>query len=217
MDLIVPSVSLPGIERYLEKNLESRNELFKKAEKIAKDLEAPVVGPLVGNFLHTMCKLTSAKKVLELGSSIGYSTLWFADAIGEGGEVVFTDFDPENAKVACNLAKDANFLDRIIFHVGDAFEYLNATNDEYYDIIFIDLDKSFYVDALEKALPKLKVGGLIIADNTLWGGRVRWDLDDENTVAIKKYNEIVSSHHLLDTSIIPLRDGITISIKKSDK
>lgn len=215
MDLKVSSVALPGIEKYLEANIDQRKSLFKKAEKLAKDLKAPIVGPLVGNFLGVICSIISAKKVLELGSSIGYSALWFADSVGEGGKVIYTDLDPENAKLAKTLATEANLHERIEYHVGDALAYLDQT-EEQFDIIFIDLDKSLYIKALEKSLNKLRTGGLLIADNTLWAGRVRWDGIDENTETIKKYNAIVSCHPMLHTSIIPLRDGITISYKKRD-
>lgn len=216
MDLKVPSVSLPGIEKYLEGNIQQRKHIFKKAEEMASEMNAPIVGPLVGNFLRVMCAISSAKKILELGSSIGYSTLWFADAVGENGKVIYTDLDSKNAAIAKSLASEANLQHRIECHIGDALAYLDNSTDQY-DIIFIDLDKSLYLDALEKALPKLKDGGLLIADNTLWAGRVRWDYIDENTEVIKKYNQIVSTHAMLLTTIIPLRDGITISLKKSDQ
>ncbi|RAT96409.1 O-methyltransferase [Brevibacillus sp. Leaf182] len=216
MDLKVPSVSLPGIEKYLEGNIQQRKHIFKKAEEMASEMNAPIVGPLVGNFLRVMCAISSAKKILELGSSIGYSTLWFADAVGENGKVIYTDLDSKNAAIAKSLASEANLQHRIEYHIGDALAYLDNSTDQY-DIIFIDLDKSLYLDALEKALPKLKDGGLLIADNTLWAGRVRWDYIDENTEVIKKYNQIVSTYAMLLTTIIPLRDGITISLKKSDQ
>lgn len=212
MDLKVSSVSLPGIETYIEKKLESRKDVFKKAELLAKEINAPIVGPQVGNFLSLITAISSASKVLELGSSIGYSTLWFADAVGEKGKVVYTDFDHKNAEIAKTLSKESNLFNRIDFYVGDALDYVANTSEEF-DIIFIDLDKSMYVEALEKSISKLKVGGVLIADNTLWAGRVRWEQNDLNTKTIKKYNEIVSSHPLFQTGIIPLRDGITISYK----
>ncbi|QSX24192.1 O-methyltransferase [Priestia megaterium] len=214
-ELKLPAVNMPGIEQYIVSHLDNRKDVYKKAEEIAALEKASIVGPSVGNFLSFITTLTGSKNVLELGSSIGYSTLWFADAVGTNGKVVYTDFSEGNCQIAKSLAAEGKYTDRIEFYVGDAIKYLD-TNNEVFDIIFIDLNKDLYLKALEKALPRLKKGGLIIADNTLWGGRVRWNIEDANTTTIQEYNKMVSNHPNLKTAIIPLRDGMSLSIKTGD-
>ncbi|GLY12612.1 O-methyltransferase [Pseudobacillus badius] len=214
-ELKLPSVTISGIEDYLEQHLEQRDNIFKYAERLANEQKASIVGPIIGNFLFTLTKMVNAKKVLELGSSIGYSTLWFAKAIGKDGKVTYTDFSHKNMEIAKSMADKADLTERINFYVGDALEFLSRTNEQY-DIIFLDLNKDMYFKALEESLNKLKKGGLLIADNILWGGRVRWSLDDENTKTIKKFNTFISSAPNLQTSLIPIRDGVSISIKLRD-
>lgn len=213
MDLKVPSILLPGIDNYIDNLIGNSKDIYIKHEEKAKNLQAPICGPQVGNILYMLCKLSSSKKVLELGSSIGYSTLWFANAVGTDGRVTYTDYLQTNANIARLAASEMGLDNQINFFVGDALQYLEKSEDTY-DVIFIDLDKHLYLDAIKLALEKVKNGGIIIADNTLWSGRVRWNIKDEQTLSIQKYNEYVFNHHLLHSIILPVRDGLTISYKK---
>lgn len=212
MDLMLESVSLPGVRKYLFSHLESRSAIIKEMEKFAVTHNAPIASAEVGNFLSLLTKISGARNILELGSSIGYSTFWFAESIEEG-RVTYTDLSEENAKTAQEFLRKGNLQHKVRLHVGDALAFARDTEEEY-DIVFIDLDKELYMEALKIVLPKVKKGGMIIADNTMWGGRVRWEHADQRTQIIKEYNTYTHNSSELQSALIPIKDGLTISIKK---
>lgn len=213
MELKLDSVTLPGMKEYLQSHLQTRKEVFFKMEGYAKRTGASIVGPEIGNLLSFLTKITNANEILEMGSSIGYSTLWFADALGDNGKVTYTDYSKENAKIAKYFLEEEKLEKKVNIYTGDALQFAEKSIQEY-DIVLIDLDKELYLDALHKVMNKVRPGGLIVADNTLWGGRVRWNLDDERTKVINAYNKFTSESDRLHTCIIPIRDGVTLSIKK---
>ncbi|CAM3850193.1 O-methyltransferase [Alkalicoccus chagannorensis] len=181
-------------------------------ELYALNENAQIIGPEVGNFLSIMTKMMNASNVLELGSSIGYSTIWFAKALNENGKVIYTDFSSNNAEIARDYFSRSNVENKVYIHVGDALEF-TKNNKDIYDIVLIDLEKELYLQAFDSILDQVRQGGLIIADNTMWGGHVRWELEDDKTKTIKKYNKRTSEDERLQTSILPIKDGLTLSIK----
>jgi predicted O-methyltransferase YrrM len=202
-----------AVEHYLERLLPPRDAVVAEMERLAQRDSVPIVGPAVARLLALVTEISSAKRIFELGSAIGYSTLWFARAAGPGAEVHYTDNNPENAKRAAEFLKRAGVLPRVRIHVGDALKSLRETPGKF-DLVFCDLDKKQYPAALRLALPRLKRGGLFIADNTLWRGRVAHASQEEPTRTIQKFNRMIYSSKELLPVIVPLRDGVTICRKR---
>lgn len=201
------------IDDYLRELEQSKSELLREMEEEAKTNEFPIIGPQCGRRLMILSLSIGAKKVFEMGSGFGYSTVWFAHAVGSDGQVVHTDGDAENTSRAREYIARAGFSDRVSFLTGDANELLRES-DKTYDVILIDIDKHDYPKALEVAVPKLRVGGLILTHNTKWFGRVA-DPDDSDptTEGIRLYNRNSFSHEELATYIDPADDGLGISLK----
>jgi predicted O-methyltransferase YrrM len=148
-----------------------------------------------------------------MGSAIGYSTIWWARAVGEGGRVVYTDGDRENAEKARRYFDWAGVSRRITVRVGDALEFLSEEKGQY-DIIFNDVDKIDYPRVFRLALPRLKRGGLFITDNVLWSGKLGKPNPDAQTKAILQFNKLICESQDLFTTILPIRDGVSVCVKK---
>ncbi|HXR97352.1 MAG TPA: O-methyltransferase [Terriglobales bacterium] len=200
----------PALEQYLYQLLPPSPPVLAEMEKQARERDIPIVGPAVARVLRLLAELTGARRVFELGSAIGYSTLWWAAAVGEGGEVFYTDSDPANCQEAAGYFERARLSDRIRILQGDAIAMLAATPGDF-DIVFCDLNKPQYPEALRQAAPRIKPGGLLVADNVLWSGRVAsTDDTSESTVAIKEFNRMIYSDLRLEPVILPLRDGVAV-------
>jgi predicted O-methyltransferase YrrM len=148
-----------------------------------------------------------------MGSAIGYSTIWWARAVGDDGRVIYTDGDPKRAEKARRYFERAGVTQRITVRVGDALEFLSEEKEQY-DIIFNDVDKEDYPRVFRLALPRVKSGGLFITDNVLWGGRVSKDKPDATTKAILEFNKMIYESKDLFTTILPIRDGVAVCVKK---
>jgi len=201
------------VENYLYSLLPARDEVLVEMETAAAKRDIPIVGPAVGRILHQLALMTDSKNVFEMGSAIGYSTIWWARAVGEGGRVFYTDGDGKNADEARGYFERAGVADRISVHVGDALELLSEQKQQF-DIIFCDLDKEDYPRALRLALPKLRKGGLFVADNVLWSGKVaQEDAGEASTKAIQELNRLLYTSGELFTTILPIRDGLAVAVK----
>lgn len=201
------------VEQYLYSLLPPRDEVLAAMEAEADKRDIPIVGPLVGRVLHQLAVIHNAKTVFELGSAIGYSTIWWARAVGDSGKVIYTDGDRKNADEARGYFERAGVADRIAVKVGDALELLSEQKQSF-DIIFCDVDKEDYPRAYRLAVPRLRKGGLLVADNVLWSGRVADKNPDASTRAILEFNRLIYNSSELFTTILPIRDGIAVCIKK---
>jgi predicted O-methyltransferase YrrM len=146
-------------------------------EKEAIEKDIPIVGPLVGKMLWTFVKLTKAKRVLELGTATGYSAIWIASALREiGGKLTTIEWDEEIAVKAANNIKDAGYQNEVDILTGDARNLMSKFEDDYYDIVFQDVDKEMYLELLNPCVKVLKPGGLLICDNTAFrtAGEFLW-------------------------------------------
>jgi len=207
-------ITTEAVERYLYAMLPARGEVLSEMENLAAERDIPIVGPAVGRLLHQLALISGAKSVFELGSAIGYSTLWWAEAVGAKGRVVYTDSDRNNAELARQYFERAGLAERITIQVGDALELLSEQKQEW-DIIFCDIDKEDYPRALRLALPRLRKGGLLVADNVLWSGRVAQATPEEaSTKAIQEFNRILYTSPDLYTTILPIRDGVAVALKR---
>jgi predicted O-methyltransferase YrrM len=202
------------IDRYMRELLPERPEVFLRMEAEAERRDIPIVGPAVGSLLLTLASCVGARRVFELGSAIGYSTAWFASAVGPQGSVIYTDGDRAKANEARKFLEELGLSSRVDLRVGDAVSEL-VRSDGVFDVIFCDIDKEGYPAALEAAAPRVRPGGLLIADNTLWSGRVAdASAVDSATEAIRRFNALLFARRDFATSIVPLRDGVTIAWKR---
>lgn len=206
-------ITVNAVEDYLYSILPPRDEVLAKMENEAAKNKVPIVGPAVGRLLYQLALISKAKYVFEMGSAIGYSTIWWAQAVGNDGRVFYTDGDAKNAEQAKKYFQQAGVNDRIVIKTGDALELLSEEKQQF-DIIFIDIDKNDYPRALRLALPKLKKGGLLVADNVLWSGKVAQKNPDKETEAILEFNRMLYDAKDLFATILPIRDGLAVAVKK---
>jgi predicted O-methyltransferase YrrM len=181
----------PEVDQYLYSLLPESEPVLREMEKVAADRKIPIVGPLVGRYLFQLARMIGARCVFEMGSAIGYSTLWWAMAMGEAGQVIYTDGDKNNAEQAAAYFQRAGVSGRVDLRTGDAIELLSEERGEF-DIILIDIDKEDYPRALRMATPRIRKGGLLVADNVLWSGRVADPAmkDDARTRGILEFNRV---------------------------
>ncbi len=200
------------VEAYMNGILPKRDAVLAEMESLAKRRDIPIIGPACARVLYLMAKLTNARRIFEMGSAIGYSTIWLARAVGSQGRVFYTDGDASNARTAQEFLSRAGVLRRVTMLLGDALKSLQKTPGKF-DIIFIDVDKHQYPEALRLALPRVRSGGLIIADNVLWSGKITRRAKDETTRGIQEFNRAVYASKQLFPIIVPLRDGVAVCQK----
>ena len=207
-------ITTAAVDEYLYSLLPPRDEVLAEMEAEAIQRKIPIVGPAVARILHQLALLIQAKTVFELGSAIGYSTIWWARAVGENGRVIYTDSNRKNADQARRYFDRAGVGKQISVKVGDALELLSEDKQEY-DIIFNDVDKEDYPRVFKLALPRLRKGGLFVTDNVLWSGKVtQKNPADASTKAIQEFNRLLYSSQDLFTTILPIRDGVAVAVKK---
>lgn len=205
----------PDIERYIHSLLPARDAVLAQIEEQAEREGIPIVGPAVGGLLALLVGISGARRIFELGSAVGYSTIWLARAAGEGAEVHYSDGSESNAARAREAFARAEVADRIHVHVGDALTALARTTGEF-DLIFNDVDKEGYPAVLEAAPARLRPGGLLVTDNTLWHERVL-DPRDAASHAVVEFNRKLFSDKRFEVSLIPIRDGVTVARKYSER
>ena len=190
--------------------------LFERlAAETRERMSAPqmMVGPLEGRFLALLVGLTRARRVLELGTFTGWSSIAMASALEPGGRIVTCDVDPEAHEIARRYAEEAGLADRIDYRLGPGLETI-ATLEGPLDLVFIDADKESYVDYYEATLPLLADDGLIVADNVLWSGRVAEEDPDERTRTIMAFNDHVRNDPRVVAVVLTVRDGMTLIRKR---
>ena len=207
-------VTEEAVERYLYSLLPERDAVLADMEEEASKRDIPIVGPAVGRILYQLALIAGAKTVFEMGSAIGYSTIWWARAVGDRGRVIYTDGDRENATKAGAYFERAGLKQRITIKVGDALEFLSEESGSF-DIIFLDVDKEDYPRAFRLAASRLRRGGLLVADNVLWSGRVAEPNPSEaHTKAILEFNRLAYGSPELFPTILPIRDGVLVAVKQ---
>jgi len=207
-------VTAGPVDDYLYSMLPKRDEVLAEMEDYATAHNVPIVGPAVARVLQQLAMMINSRTVFELGSAIGYSTIWWAQAVGDKGRVIYTDGDSKNAERARGYFKRAGVSSRVTLHTGDALEYLSEQKQEF-DIIFNDVDKEDYPRVLRLVAPRLRKGGLFITDNVLWSGRVaEKNPTDARTKAILEFNRKLYDATEFYTTILPIRDGLAVAVRK---
>ncbi len=216
MGVIVPD----AVERYLAELNTAGDPVLDAiaAGNVTRGL--PLVDAEVGALLRVLATSIGATRMLEIGTAIGYSGIWLARALPAGGMLITMEFNEERAREARENFARAGVSDRVSVVTGDAQLKIAKVSGPF-DLIFQDGDKQLYTPLLDRLVALLRPGGLLVTDNVLWDGKVvpgfatHAHEDDVDTRAIAEYNRRVAAHPNLLTSIIPLRDGVSISVKAS--
>ena len=207
-------ITVAEVEDYVYNILPARDEVLAEMEAEAAKKKIPIVGPAVGRIFYQLAAMIEARAIFEMGSAIGYSAIWWARAIAEGGHVIYTDGDPRNAERARRYFERAGVTSRVTLKTGDALELLSEEKQQF-DIIFNDVDKEDYPRVLRLVPPRLRKGGLFVSDNVLWSGRVVQKKNaDARTRAIQEFNRALYASPDFYTTILPIRDGIAVALKK---
>ena len=210
-------ITHPKVEDYITGLLGTHEPVLLEMEAEAEERHFPIVGRMVGVVLEILARSIGARRIFELGSGYGYSAYWFARATGPDGEIHLTDGDAGNEKKALEYLGRAGLDRPISFHVGEAVSTLQSTPGEF-DIVYNDIDKIDYPKAWRAAHGRIRVGGLFISDNTLWSGRVTEGFTEEDarpewTSAIKEMNAAIASDQRFLSTILPIRDGVTVALR----
>ena len=205
------------IEEYIEKNSSKESKILKDLNKETnlKILNPRMLsGHLQGRFLSIISRLIKPKKILEIGTYTGYSAICLSEGLVKNGIIHTIDINEELVSIQNKYFAKSKCNNSIIQHVGDARNIIKSINEKF-DLVFLDADKENYIEYYELVIEKVKKGGLIIADNVLWTGKVvepNKD-DDELTQYLIDFNKMINEDDRVENIILPLRDGLNIILK----
>jgi predicted O-methyltransferase YrrM len=216
MGVIVPD----AVEKYLATLNRGHGEVLDEIARRGEQRNLPLVDAEVGTLLRVLATAVAAKRILEIGTAIGYSGIWLASALPPDGSLFTLEIDQDRAREARENFARAGLAERVSVLVGDA-KLMLAKVAGPFDLIFQDGDKQLYTPLLDRLVSLLRPGGLLITDNVLWDGEVvpgflpRPVRNENDTRAIAEYNQRVAAHPELITAVVPLRDGVSISVKRT--
>ncbi len=203
---------------YIVETFAHEDDLLRAMPADAEKRGIPLIhiSPEQGKFLQVMMAATGAKKVLEVGSLFGYSTLWMARALPPGGKLIAIELSPLHAQATRENIKRAGLSDHVVVHQGDAREVLPTLASEApFDLAFIDAEKAQYVDYFEQVMKLMRVGGMVIADNASAHGEV-WKADPkhahDNVLAIRALNQRMATDPRLTSLLVPISDGMCVGV-----
>ena len=208
------------LEQYLLSHIEDERPLLARLyrETYVKMVNGRMCSDhLQGSILTLLCKLAHPSKILEIGTYTGYSALCLANGLSDNGILHTIEINDEFESLAAPFFEESGLRDQIIQHIGDADDIIPLL-DEKFDLVFIDADKRKYLSNYNLVFPKVTIGGIIIADNTLWAGKVVQKIakNDEQTIGIMQFNDFVKNDPRVETFMIPIRDGMTVLRKISE-
>jgi len=208
------------IQNYAERHTSSESalltEILEKTYRERSD-KSMLSGFYQGRLLAMFSKMLRPRRVLEIGTYMGYSALCLAEGLGEDGKIVTLDIDAETTGIAREFWARTPFYSKIESYLGNAADII-PTLDETFDLVFIDADKPNYRHYYDLVFPHLRIGGIILADNVLWSGQVL-DVDnntDENTRALDEFNKKVQADERVSNILFAVRDGLMMVIKERD-
>lgn len=204
------------IAAYVQAHTAAEPELLKK---IARDTHAQVLKPRMlsgnvqGRFLSLISKLMQPNVVLEIGTYTGYSAICLTEGLAAGGKLITIDINEELENRVRGYFEQAGLKDVIDYRIGNALNCLSTIN-ETIDLVFIDADKENYIKYYNLVFDKVRSGGLILADNVLWSGKITQTKTDKDTRALQEFNDAVVADARVECMLLPLRDGIMMARKK---
>ncbi len=209
----IEGITYPYIENYLEQLLRPRRDPLRRMEKHAQREGIPIIGPTVAPLLTLIASIAKARDILEIGTAIGYSTIWFATAAKETkGMVTTVELDEVRAAEAEQNIREAGLSKYVNVIHGDIKKRLKQLRGPY-DLIFIDTAKELYLPLLDPCVRRLRAGGILMADNVLWSGLVAEGGLDEVADMMREFNKRLYEHPHLSPVILPFRDGVAVCLK----
>lgn len=206
-------IAHPQLEEYAEEHTTPPEPLLASLASETRDtlrLPQMLTGTIEGRLLELLVHGLAARRVLEIGTYSGYGTLSMAAGLPRGGRIDTCELEPEHAAVARRYVEEAGYADRVTVHEGPALATIERLEGTF-DFVFIDADKTNYLNYYETVLPRITEHALIAADNTLWSGRVLDDADEsEDTRAIRAFNDRVAMDERVTAVVLTVRDGVTL-------
>ena len=207
----------PNIDAYAAEHSMAPTPLLEELEAYTQahcELPQMLVGRLEGGLLKLLVQLTTARHILEIGMYTGYSALSMAEALPEDGSIIACDINPETSKIAQGFFDRSEYGKKITIKLGPALDTLKAlAKEQAFDIVFLDADKENYLNYYEAVLPRLRSGGLIIADNVLWSGNVI-DPKKPSDHALVEFNNKVQQDERVENVLLTVRDGVMLIRKR---
>ncbi len=204
-----------AVEQFAQDHTEPETDLYTHLrEETYREMQSPEmqVGLIEGRFLQMLVRLTSARKILELGMFTGYSTLMMAEALPDEGRLITCEIDPKAEAIARKYFDQSPHGHKIAIRMGPALDTIKTLTGPL-DLVFIDADKVNYSNYYETCFPLVKPGGLIVADNVLWSGKVI-EPKDQDTRSIVAFNRLVQSDPRVENVCLTVRDGIMLAWKR---
>ena len=205
-------ITEPKLNEYILNMMPERDDVLKDMEEYARQNDFPIIGPMCGTFLRQLALAINAKNIFEMGSGYGYSAYWFAGGMGKNGKIICTEGSEKNKKLAMQYLKRGGYDSMVDFHVGYAQDVIKKF-DGPFDIILNDVDKEQYPECFDRAVSRLRKGGIFITDNVLWDGYILDENPDEATRGILEFNRKLFNSKGILSCIIPMRDGLGMAVK----
>jgi caffeoyl-CoA O-methyltransferase len=209
-----------ALEQYLVSHIDDESPLLARLYRQTQVLMVNgrmCSGHLQGSLLTLLSKLVRPSRILEIGTYTGYSALCLAEGLSANGILHTIEINDELELLAASFFEESGLRDHIVQHIGDADDIIPQLNEKF-DLVFIDADKRKYLSHYNLVFPKVAIGGVIIADNTLWAGKVVQKVvsNDDQTIGIMQFNDFVKTDTRVETFMIPIRDGMTVLRKISE-
>ena len=207
-----------NIQKYISDISQSESPILKELNRYTNSkviLPRMLSGHVQGRFLSLISKLVNPEIIVEVGTYTGYSCLCLAEGLKKNGKIITIEKDEEFASIAKKFFNGSKYKEKISLIIDDATNVIENINEKI-DLVFIDADKVNYSKYYDMLFPKLKIGGLIVADNVLWSGKVTEDVSDNETQSIKNFNTKVKNDERVENLIVGIRDGIMVCQKIKD-
>ncbi|HRG17934.1 MAG TPA: O-methyltransferase [Flavobacterium lutivivi] len=203
------------LENYVAQHSQSEPELLAKLnrETHQKILQPRMLsGHFQGRVLSMLSKIIAPKNILEVGTYTGYATLCLAEGLSENGTIDTVDNNEELFDFQKKYFEQSAWKNQIVQHLGNALEIIPALNKKY-DLVFIDADKENYINYFQMIVPMMNKGGIILSDNVLWSGKILGEVkaNDKSTKTLLEYNKLVNEDERVETVLLPIRDGLTVT------
>ena len=204
------------LQQYIDEHSMEESDLLKALDREThqKVLQPRMLsGSYQGRLLALLAKIIEPKKILEVGTYTGYATLCMAEGLATGGSIDTIDYNEELSDIQRRYFDQSPYRSQIVQHLGEAKDVIKTLTGPY-DLVFLDADKENYPHYFDLVIDKLETGGVILSDNVLWSGKVLEKATDEATSALQEYNHKINTDARVETIILPIRDGLTITRKR---